>query len=149
MTTDPTACQSETVRRLAAKVSRGLPPVADWMRGDPAPRLPAGSCCLATDLRPPARRAPSNTFTPVKRRLHRLTTPSAASASTSRARFTHEQHELSQVLLQVSVFLLEVSAGRSQRRKESCCKSNLEPLNLGRTAFWGSRKQVDEVGLLT
>lgn len=32
--------------------------------------FPAGSCCLATDLRPPAKRAP---VTPVKRRLHQLT----------------------------------------------------------------------------
>lgn len=132
LTTDPTPVKVKRLDDWLRRFPEACPPsLIGWgatkLRG-----FPGGSCCLATALRPPARRAPSNTFTPVKRRLHRLTTSSAASALTSRARFTHEQHELSQVLLQVSVFLLEVSAGRSQRRKESlCCKSNLEPFTLG------------------
>ena len=138
MTTDPTACQTETAGRLAAEVSRVLPPVADWMRGGQAPLLSRRVLLLGNRFATSSEAGTQQTFPPVERRLHRLTTALPCLCFLLSGRSAREQHELSQVLLPVPVFLLEVSVGRSQKRKESLCgKCNLEPLTLGRQSVLG------------
>ncbi|EFB25873.1 hypothetical protein PANDA_006101 [Ailuropoda melanoleuca] len=82
----------ETVGRLAAKVSKGLPPVADWMRGGQAPQLSCRVLLLGNRFAASSNAGP---VTPVKRRLHQLT----AALRFHLSRRLRARHELSQAML--------------------------------------------------